>query len=69
MIVVLFTKKIMYAYKPVPVINLSPVRFIGSLTKQGIKENIQGAWYTERLVALISTVGVPVEEVLYDIVI
>ena len=33
--VVLFTKDNMYAYKPVPMVNLPPVRFIGGPTKQG----------------------------------
>ena len=34
--VVLFTKENIYADKPVPVVNLPPVMFIGAPTRQGI---------------------------------
>ena len=51
----------MDADKPVPVVDLPPVKFIGITTNQGITGNIQGDWYPE-LVAVITTVGVPVEE-------
>ena len=37
-------------------------------TRQRRTGSIQGAWYPERLVAVISTVAVPVEEALADIV-
>ena len=58
----------MDADKPVPVVNLPPMRFIGSPTNQVITGNIQVAWKTEKLVAAITTVGVPVEKALADIV-
>ena len=45
---VLFTKGNTYADKPVPVVNLPPVRFIGDPSKQGITGNIQGAWDPNR---------------------
>ena len=57
----------MDADKPVPVVNLSPVKCIGVPTNQGITVNIQGSWCPEILVAVITTVGVPVEEALDDI--
>ena len=52
----------MDADKPVPVVNLPPVKFIGINTNQGITGNIQGDWYPEISVAVITTVGIPVEE-------
>ena len=63
-----FTKEKMEADKPVPVVNLTPVRFIGGPTKQVIVGNIQGAWGSEISVSVIPIVGVPVEEALDDIV-
>ena len=53
--------------KPVPVVDLPPMKYIGITTNQGITVNIQGAWYPEISVAVITTVGVPVEEDLADI--
>ena len=44
---VLFTKENIYADKPVPVVNLPPVRFIGAPTRQGIIVSIQGDCYPE----------------------
>ena len=55
----------MNADKPVPVVNIPPVKCIGH---QVITGNIQGSWYPEISVAVITTVGVPVEEALADIV-
>ena len=66
---VLFTKESMDADKPVPLVNLSPVSFIGSPTNQEIKDNIQGYWDPETLVAFIATVGVPIEKALPYIII
>ena len=43
--VVLFTKDNTDADKPVPVVILSPVRFIGGPTRQKRTGIIQGAWY------------------------
>ena len=42
--VVLFTKENMDADKPVLVINLPHVRFIGVPKRQGIIDRIQGDW-------------------------
>ena len=38
--VVLFTKESMDAYKPVPLVNIPPVRFMGGPKNQGRKRNI-----------------------------
>ena len=65
--VVLFKKDITDADKPVPVVNLTPVRFIGGPTKQVIVGNIQGAWGSKILVYVVTIVGVPVEEALAEI--
>ena len=51
----------MYVDKPVPVVNLPHVRFIGGPTNQGITGNIEGAWDPEISVAVIITMGVTVE--------
>ena len=59
---VLFTKDIMDTDKHIQVVNLPPKRFIGIVTKQVRTGNIQGAWDTEILVDVITTMGVPVEE-------
>ena len=64
---VLFTKYNIDTYKPVPVVNIPPMRFIGGLTRQGRTVSIHGAWEPEISVAVITTVGVPVEEALDDI--
>ena len=61
---VLFTKDNMDADKHIPVVNIPPVRFLGGPSKQVRTGNIQGAWYTYILVAVIMSVGVPVEEAL-----
>ena len=66
--VVIFTKENMEADNPVPVVNLPPVRFIGGPSKQGITENVQGAWGIDISVSVVIAVGVPVEEALEDIV-
>ena len=55
--------------KPVPVVNLPTVRFIGGPSKQGISGNIQGVWYIDRSVAVVTALGVLVEEFLADIII
>ena len=65
--VVLFTKDNMEADKPIPVENISPVRFIGGPLKLGITGNIQGVWYIYRSVAVVMAMGLPVEEELADI--
>ena len=65
--VVLFTKDNMEADKPVPVVNISAVRFIGDPSKKGRTGNIQGAWVPDWSLAVVAAVGVPVEEKLSDI--
>ena len=67
--VVIFTKYNVDAYKPVPVVNIPPVRFIVIPTNQGITGNIAGYWHSEIFVAVITTVDVPVEEAFDDIVV
>ena len=67
--VVLFTKENMNADKPFLVVNIPPVRFIGGPISQGIIDRIQVSWYPKIFVAVITTVGVTVEEALDDIVI
>ena len=64
---VLFTKDNMGADKPVPVVILPPVRFIGGPTRQGRTGSIHVYWDPERSVSVITTVGIPVEEDLDDI--
>ena len=62
----IFRKKSMDVDKPVPVVNISPLSFIGDPENQGRTVNIQGAWDPEISVAVINTVGVPVEKSLGD---
>ena len=57
----------MGADKPVPVVNVPPVIFIDGPTSKVITGIVQGAWYPEILVAVINSVGVPVEDYLDDI--
>ena len=57
----------MGADKTAPVVILPPVKFIGGPTRQGIKVSMQGSWDLKISVAVISTVGIPVEEALADI--
>ena len=59
----------MAAEKPVPVVNLPPVRFLYVPSKQVTTGNIQGAWDSDRSVAVVTAVGAPVEEALVEIVI
>ena len=66
--VVIFKKNSMAADKPVLAVNILPVSFISSPTNQKRKGNIYVDWYTEIFMAVIATVGVPVEEILLDIV-
>ena len=53
--------------KPVPVVNIPPVRIIAGPSKQGIIGNIKGEWDEDRSVAVVKDIGVPVEEALADI--
>ena len=64
---VLFTKYNMDADEPVPEINFPPVGFIVGPTRHGRTGRTQVSWDTERLVVMITTVGVLVEEYLDDI--
>ena len=48
-------------------VNLPPVSFICGPAKQVITGNMQREWDTYILVAVIMAMGVPVEEVLLDI--
>ena len=64
---VLFTEDNMDADKPIPVVIIPPERFIGIPTRQGITGSIQGSWDPEISVAVITTVGITVEEALDDI--
>ena len=57
----------MDADKPVPVVILPPVRFIGGPTRQGRTGSIHVSSDPEISVAVITTVGIPVEEALADI--
>ena len=63
----IFTKENMDADKPVPVVNIPPVRFIGGPSKHGKTGNIQGAWYPDISVAVVIVVGILVEEELLGI--
>ena len=63
----IFTKEIVDADKPSPVVNIPPVRFIVGPIKQGRTCNIKGVCDLEISVSVISAVGIPVEEDLDDI--
>ena len=63
---VLFTKENVGADKPVKVVNLPPVRFVCCPSKQVINGNTQIVWDTDRSVAVVTAIGVPVEEALAD---
>ena len=64
---VLFTKEKMKEDKPVTVVNLPPVRFIGVPSNQVRTGNIQEAWATYRSVEVVTAVDLLVEEALADI--
>ena len=64
---VLFTKDNMDADKPVPVVNLPPVSFIGGPSNQVRTGYIQGVWDPDILVAVATAVGVLAEEALFYI--
>ena len=57
---VIFKIENMDENKPVPVVNLPTVRFIGAPPKQGIIDTIQGERDPDRSVSLVTSVGVPV---------
>ena len=65
--VVLFTKYVLDIYKPSLLVNLPPLKFVGGPTKKVITGNIPGGWYLDISVAVITYVGVPVEETSLDI--
>ena len=67
--VLLLTKENMDAYKPILVGNIPPLNFSGGTINQIITGNIQVYWYPYRSVALVTYVGVQVEEDLSYIVI
>ena len=67
MSVVIITEENIDTYKIVAVVNLPLVRFISGPTKNGIRGNINGAWYPDISVAVVTALGVLVEEVLSDI--
>ena len=48
-------------------VNIPPVGFIGGPSKQVRKENIQGEWDPGISVAVVTAMGVPVEEALSGI--
>ena len=60
----LFKKDNMGPYKPVPVIILPPVTFIGGPTMHGRTVRIQVSWDPEISKSVITTIGIPVEEAL-----
>ena len=64
---IISTKDNMDAYKPVPVVIIPLVRFIGGPTSQGRTRSIQGSGDPEISIALITTVGIPVEDDFDDI--
>ena len=57
----------MDAYKPLTLVILPPVIFIGGPTRQKITGSKQGAWDPEISVSVINAVRVPVDEGLDDI--
>ena len=65
---IIFKKENMGADKPVSVVILPPVRFIGGPTSKLITGIIKGSWDLERSLYVINMVGIPVEESLAYIV-
>ena len=59
---VIFTTDNIDADKPIPVVILPPVRFIGDPTIQKRTGSKQESWYPEISVAVITTAAVPVED-------
>ena len=57
----------MDAEKPVQVVIIPPVKFIGGPTSQLRTVSTQGSWDPEISVAMITAVRIPVEEALADI--
>ena len=51
---VLFTKNIMYAYKPIPVGNIPPLRFVGVPKNQLSTSNMHGYWQPEIFMAVVT---------------
>ena len=64
---VLFTKENIDADKPIPVVILPLVKFIGGTTMHGRTGIIKGSREPEISVDVITTVGITVEEALDDI--
>ena len=62
--VVLFTKENMGSDKPVTVVNIPNVRFIGGPSKQGRTGKNKGTWNPDRSVAVVSVMYVLVGEAL-----
>ena len=60
---VIFIKEILDTDKPILVVNISPLKFAGGTIKKGIKGSINGAWYPDRSVRVVTAVGVLVGEV------
>ena len=60
MTVFLFTRENMDSDKPVLMVNLPHVNFIGGTTNKVRTVNIKGSWDPEILVGVVTTVGVPV---------
>ena len=65
--VVIFTKDNMGEDKPVTVVIIPPVRFIGAPQRHDRIGSTQGSWDPERSVAVITTLRIPVDEALADI--
>ena len=65
--VVKFTKENMDADKLVPVVNILTVVFIGGPSNQVRTDNIHVAWGSSISVAVVTAVGVPIEEAFSDI--
>ena len=65
--VFLFTKERLYADKPILVGNLPPFKSASGTTKQGRIGNIKRDWDTYRSLAVVTAVGILVEEALSDI--
>ena len=59
---VLLKEDNMDADKPVPVVNIPHVRFIGGPTSDGITGRIQISWDPEKSVSVINTSRVTVDE-------
>ena len=65
---VLLSKETLYTDKPILVVNLQPLKFVGGTVNQGRTGKIKGYWDPDISVAVVIVVGVRVADFLYGII-